>query len=340
MDSRQGLGGDPRISGDKRSDGQQFGNEMSLELVPSRVPTIYFIGVSTKHSSIMNVFPNWAKELGLGEVSIKGVDLALNAAPELYRDVVTFIRTDAHTNGALVTTHKIDLFQAAHQLFDELDWFAASMHEISSISKRDGKLIGQAKDPVSAGRTLCGMIPAGFWTGNGGDVFCMGSGGAGVAITWFLLKGDHRLGRPRRVVVSDISNERLNHLRALVDSPALKTSLVTDPVENDRILESLPDRSLVINATGLGKDRPGSPITGRFPAEAIVWELNYRGALDFLVQARQQTNERCLVIRDGWEYFIHGWTAVIADVFHVEISEDPQMFESLDEVACRATGRK
>ena len=37
-----------------------------MELVSGQFPTIHFIGVSTKQSSIMNVFPSWAGELGLG----------------------------------------------------------------------------------------------------------------------------------------------------------------------------------------------------------------------------------------------------------------------------------
>ncbi|HXM01695.1 MAG TPA: hypothetical protein VN939_03780, partial [Chthoniobacterales bacterium] len=79
--------------------------------------TIHFVGVSTKQSSIMRVFPEWAKELGLGDVTINGIDLPLHAAPDQYQQVVTFIRDDANSMGALVTTHKIDLFQAASQLF-------------------------------------------------------------------------------------------------------------------------------------------------------------------------------------------------------------------------------
>ena len=313
-----------------------------MEFVSGRFPTIHFIGVSTKQSSIMNVFPSWAKELGLGNVSINGVDLPLHALPELYQEVVTFIRNDPNSNGALVTTHKIDLFEAAQHLFDELDWFAASMHEISSISKRDEKLVGQAKDPVSAGRTLSGFIPVGFWPKDGGEVFCMGSGGAGVAITWFLLKGEHQLGKPARMVVSDVSSERLHHLKELVDSPELEISLVGDSSDNDRILESLPDRSLIINATGLGKDRPGSPINdqGWFPTGAMVWELNYRGALDFLKQARSIAAEKDLKIYDGWDYFIHGWSCVIADVFHVEIPNDPKTFSRLAGIAAEVSGRK
>ncbi len=198
-----------------------------MELVSGQFPTIHFIGVSTKQSSIMNVFPSWARELGLGDVSINGVDLPLHAPPELYQEVVRFIRNDENSNGALVTTHKIDLFKAARSLFDELDWFAESMHEVSSISKRPGKLIGQAKDPVSAGRTLTGMLPPKFWPGDGGDVFCMGCGGAGVAITWFLLQGDHQLGTPPRVVVSDVSAERLAHLKQLVDAADLGNRVST-----------------------------------------------------------------------------------------------------------------
>ena len=72
--------------------------------------------------------------------------------------------------------------------------------------------------------------------------------------------------------------------------------------------------ALVINATGLGKDAPGSPLTfdGPFPRDGVVWELNYRGDLVFLDQARAQQAEKAVQIEDGWTYFIHGWTQVIA----------------------------
>ena len=29
-----------------------------------------------------------------------------------------------------------------------------------------------------------------------------------------------------------------------------------------------------------------------------------------------------LFIEDGWTYFIHGWTQVIAEVFHIDITGD------------------
>jgi len=82
--------------------------------------------------------------------------------------------------------------------------------------------------------------------------------------------------------------------------------------------------SLVVNATGLGKDRPGSPLTDDclFPKEALIWEINYRGSLEFMHQAISQQEKRKLIVEDGWSYFIYGWTEVIAEVFHIDISKE------------------
>ena len=44
-------------------------------------PTFYFIGVTTGKSSIMQVFPAWARHLGLGSAVIKGIDFPLHADP-------------------------------------------------------------------------------------------------------------------------------------------------------------------------------------------------------------------------------------------------------------------
>ena len=100
--------------------------------------------------------------------------------------------------------------------------------------------------------------------------------------------------------------------------------LCPKPEWNDEIVESLPEGSIVINATGMGKDRPGSPLTDgcKFPRHGIVWEFNYRGSLEFMHQAEAQQAERDLQIENGWTYFIHGWTQVIAEVFHIDITGD------------------
>jgi hypothetical protein len=73
---------------------------------PARTPTLYFIGVTTGQSSIMTVFPAWARHLGLSDAAIQGIDFPLHANPAAYREAVAFIKTDPLSTGALVTTHK------------------------------------------------------------------------------------------------------------------------------------------------------------------------------------------------------------------------------------------
>ncbi len=115
---------------------------------------MYFIGVTTGKSSIMRVFPEWMKVLGRTDVVIEGMDLKIHADPEDYRAAVAQIKYDPNSLGALVTTHKIDLYNAARDMFEYLDPFARICGEVSSISKLGGRLKGHAKDPFSAGASM------------------------------------------------------------------------------------------------------------------------------------------------------------------------------------------
>ena len=307
------------------------------------VPTLHFIGVSTGQSSIMSIFPRWAEALGLGRCAINGIDLKLHAPAEQYREVVSFVRDDPRSAGALVTAHKIDLLHAAADLFDALDPHAQSLHEVSCLSKRDGRLVGHAKDPISARLALDAILPHGHWqrfgASGGADAFLIGAGGAATAITWNLMRPGHGADRPRRIVVSDVNADRLDNLRRFHDGlgseVAVEYVLAESTGRNDAILRELPAGSLVVNATGLGKDRPGSPLgsEARFPREGMVWELNYRGDLLFLDRAEAQAAESGVLTFDGWNYFLHGWTQVIAEVFAVEIPSSGPAFETLSALA-------
>ena len=44
---------------------------------------------------------------------MKGIDIAIHEKPEIYREVVSFIKNDPLSMGALVTTHKLDIYAAA-----------------------------------------------------------------------------------------------------------------------------------------------------------------------------------------------------------------------------------
>jgi len=304
-------------------------------------PTFYFIGVSTGRSSIMRVFPEWARYLDLGDCALEGVDFRRHDAPESYRKAVSFIKHDPLSLGAVITTHKIDLLAASRDLFTELDYHAQLMGEISVISKRGGRLVGRAMDPVSSGLALETFLPKGYWRRSGAEVFVIGAGGSAAAITSYLLDGAHGRNRPPRITVSNRSNPRLREIerihKEIGEEVPRKYVHAREPEDNDAVVNRLPDYSMVINATGLGKDAPGSPLTGqaRFPRNGIAWEFNYRGDLEFLRQARAQKEQRGLTVEDGWIYFIHGWTRVLAEIFNVDIPTEGKVFEDLARIAAR-----
>ena len=291
---------------------------------PATEPTMYFIGVTTGQSSIMRIFPIWAKALGI-QGCLKGIDIAIHAPAEDYRAAVEFIRSDPLSLGALVTTHKIDLLNACRDLFDELDPYAQQFGEISSISKRDGRLWGHAKDPISVGLALDSFLPAEHWQKYPEAQACvLGAGGSALAVCAYLAHEKHGDAVPARIQMDNRSVGRLAEAVHLLGNSRVQMSFNLCPIPewNDRIVEALPEGSLVINATGMGKDRPGSPLTDkcRFPKNGVIWEFNYRGSLEFMHQAEAQREERGLQIENGWTYFIHGWTQVIAEVFHIDIT--------------------
>jgi shikimate 5-dehydrogenase len=304
--------------------------------VGATAPTIYFIGVTTGRSSIRTVFPRWAEQLGLSGVRLDGIDLPLHAPAEDYRRVVEFIARDPLSLGALVTTHKIDLYEACRDLFDEIDPLALLMGETSCLSKVDGRLVCHAKDPISAGLALDASLPAGYWEGTSAEACILGAGGSAIAISWYLTRPHRGADRPSRVVVANRSTPRLEALSRIhsglgTDVP-VECVHTPSPAEADAILATLKPGALVVNATGLGKDAPGSPLTDAavFPPNAVAWELNYRGDLVFLDQARAAGHVR---VEDGWVYFLHGWTRVIAEVFHIDIPTTGPGFDALDRIA-------
>jgi shikimate 5-dehydrogenase len=265
--------------------------------------------------------------------------------PENYREAVNFLKNDPLSLGALVTTHKLDLFQACKDMFDVIDPHATLMAETSCISKRDGQLICKAKDPISSGLSLDGFLPEDHFANTGAELFSMGAGGSTIALTWHLMQeilGDNR---PKRIVVSDRSRPRLVHIREIYESLGcdipIEYRLVKTAKDNDDILASMAVGSVVINATGLGKDAPGSPLSdaANFPKNAIIWELNYRGDLVFLDQAKAAKAAQGLQIEDGWTYFIHGWTQVMAEVFSIEIPVAGDRFEAISRIATKVTER-
>ena len=318
---------------------------MELSSIPKPArPSFYFIGVTTGQSSSRRVFPLWMEALGRPEVSLVGIDVEIHAAPTRYRKIVADIKREPLALGALVTTHKIDLLAAAADLFDRLGPYATATQEVSSIAKDGGKLVGRATDPVAGGMSMDAILGEDYFGRTGGDLLMLGAGGSAVALILRLIQKTKVTDRPDRIVVVNRSAPRLARLKEMVARTRdeggrdIRFQFIqnNDATRNDGILAGLPPGSVVVNATGMGKDTPGSPLTDRalFPLNGVAWELNYRGELDFMRQAEAQRHARGLTVADGWDYFVHGWSQVISHVLHEEI--DAALFARLSELAASA----
>ena len=310
-------------------------NGFTIDTKPGK--SFYFIGVTTTKSSIMKLFPLWMEELGFADIKIYPCDLKIHDDPANYIRAVAQIKYDDGCYGALVTTHKMDLYSAAKDMFCYFDPYAVLLDEISCISKNNGRLEGHAKDPLTSGASYDSFIEKDYYKKTGAHVLIFGAGGSSIATVLHLINKKDKADRPEKIIVVNRSQPRLTHLEEILKKVKtdikIETICSSDAAFNDSVMEKLPDNSIVVNATGMGKDTPGSPITddGLFPKKGWAWEFNYRGELDFMHQAEKQKESRGVKIEDGWIYFIHGWTQVIFQALHIDMT--PEIFDRLEKIA-------
>ncbi len=311
----------------------------NFDFSPAKIPSFYYIGVTTTQSSIMNVFPKWADYLGLGDAHIVGINCKIHDNPKIYRKIVEFIKNDKNSLGALVTSHKIDLYEATKDLFDMIDPYTELLGELSCISKNNRKLWAHAKDPITSGLSYESFIGKNHWKKFNGEICIMGAGGASLALTTYFIENLEKDLWPSKIYVTNRSTPRLEKMKKIHEkiNPGIPFEYIhcSKIEDNDKIVNQLKQHSLVINGTGAGKDFPGSPLTDtvEFPKNGFVWDYNFRGDLIFLKQARAQKKKKILHIEDGWVYFLHGWQRVIAEVFHIEIPISGPKFEQLSRIA-------
>ena len=152
----------------------------------------WFIGVTTGQSMIMRLFPIWAEVLGIQETRMHGVDLPPGVEGTKVRETILELRDNPDVLGALVTTHKLAVWEEASDLFAEVDEHAKRLQEISCISKdRNGQLVGHAKDPITSGKAMGFILEENHWqTHPQAEALVLGCGGAGTAIIEQLLSGE------------------------------------------------------------------------------------------------------------------------------------------------------
>jgi shikimate 5-dehydrogenase len=176
----------------------------------------------------------------------------------------------------VITSHKQAMYEAVCDLVVASDPYARAGREVSPLLVTGRGLVADACDPRVVRLVLGELLGPRHWQDTAADALVLGSGGAGIAIALTLLTrrvGQALVGaeqRPRRLVVTDISAQRSHAAQELLQPFAGTLDLevrATDREQTTRLLERLPPGSLVVNATGMGKDTPGSPIApgARFP---------------------------------------------------------------------------
>jgi shikimate 5-dehydrogenase len=130
---------------------------------------------------------------------------------------------------------------------------------------------------------------------------------------------------PASVAFTDVDPGALADLRSVADRAGIGTSRlsflrVREPADSDALVAGLPSPALVINATGLGKDAPASPVTdrARFSPATLAWDLNYRGDLTYLRQAAAAGADTM----DGWDYFVAGWAGGLTAIAETPFTAD------------------
>ena len=253
-------------------------------------------------------------------MALAPLDLPLQSTSAEYRKFVENVRlAEGECCGALVTSHKASLFDAASDMFGELSPATRRLGEIGMIYWRDGKLVGDANDVISTVevcRRFLGESPR--WKDGSRRALILGGGGAGLALANTLVT-DTALGC-KSIAISETDQRRAENIRKRVSTwnASIPIEVVNPKETADALVAEVGAGGLIANATGLGKDRPGNPVTESvdFPPQAHIWEFNYRFVMQsqetFMETATKRADQLGLTVIDGWEYFIWGWLVVMA----------------------------
>jgi shikimate 5-dehydrogenase len=296
---------------------------------------LVFLGVSTSGSSVPRVMPRWSKALDL-DIDLECVDLPVGADRSTYVDLLRRIRSDPHALGTVVTTHKAALWETCADQFDEVSPACRQVREASAIACRNGRLIADASDVRGVGRAVTRILADKRWNTGDHEAIILGAGGAGISLAFNLVDRLPSLGA-RRVTLTDADPARLAVARSLSRDWAHRDQLeITDAAggANDRLVAAAKPGTLIVNATGMGKDRPGSPIGVDLPQQTILWEFNYRGPRELLERARVRAPADDLLVIDGRDYFICSWLEALCSVLGRPATDE--LFEAFDGAATAA----
>lgn len=289
---------------------------MRGKLEMGRSKRYYFLGVSTTKSSVNAAFPRWMDEFDL-KADLVNVDLDLDSDENHYIEFCENLK-DIKTVGSLVTSHKANLYRHCSDRFDQLSDDSRLLQEISSIrfDAENMTLSAHNTDIEACMRTLLKLTTENQqWVNGDRSIVVLGAGGSGLSI---LIAASRSIKNHQKCVISDVSAARIKVAKEVLHTNRMVVD-VEDGSINDQIVEDAGRAPLVINATGMGKDLPGSPVNDVrcFPANSTFWELNYRGERPLYHALERRANLNGLRIEDGWEFFLDGWINNIRYAFNL-----------------------
>jgi shikimate 5-dehydrogenase len=281
-----------------------------------------FVGVTTRQSAVVPLFESWCRALRLNW-ELRHWDIELDASRKVYDQFLSSVRSENYV-GALVTTHKANLYSLSGLNFDLLEPSCVSLAEVGVVYRRGDAICGGVSDIESGGAVLERIVLSQHWKVGSRRAVVLGAGGAGLAAAWNLaVRG---VGHATSVTLVEARRDRLLEVQDLLSRWPTMVPLTLEhtTADADKFLTSPEPAGLVINATGLGKDRPGSPIASAasLPDRCMVWDFNYRGTLEFLKMARKPAVARDIECFDGGDYFAAGWSVVMCRVAGIPWSRE------------------
>ena len=156
----------------------------------------------------------------------------------------------------------------------------------------------------------------------------IGGGGAGLAAAWNLAVDN--LGKASELIVIESGIVRYEQIIRITSGWETLNNVTVIHSTLDAYIPNLKSDSsigLIINASGLGKDRPCPQfdLSGITSKHFGYWDFNYRGNLELLQSFRDVEKVNDIRIYDGRKYFYCGWSYVMSHVAGVPWNEDMVM---------------
>ncbi|WP_158691059.1 hypothetical protein [Streptomyces sp. 351MFTsu5.1] len=291
-------------------------------LLPNRPSPekVIFLGVNSQGSAALFNFPRWMHALGF-TAQLEAVDLPVGSSSAEIRKTISRISQDSEIRGAIVTTHKISVHEYGRDMIHILAPQSQALGEVGLLRRAaDGTLQGYAHDVESMAHALEDLFRT-PWPGvENRDVFIIGAGGAGTALAYVLSSLNSE--QPVTVTVADNDLRRVEILRAkLANWVDGRLVTVTEMSCHSEFIENMNFGSIIVNASGSGKDWPGNPLSSavKFPRGAVLWDLNYRflpqSEPTFLETGLRQAASRQLRLLDGWNLFLWSWAVALNALF-------------------------